>query len=72
MAFMSLIGILTSCSDFNKHMGWKDDNPVEKAAEFVIKEEAGIDIDLTPEQKEILKKSADQKEVPKKDKKIDG
>ena len=29
----------------------KNDNPVEQAAEAIIKAETGLDVDLTPEQK---------------------
>lgn len=29
----------------------KDDNPVEQAAEAIIKKETGVDIDLTPNNK---------------------
>ena len=35
-----------------KKFGMKKDNPVEQLAENIIKEQTGIDIDLSPEDKE--------------------
>lgn len=42
-----IITFLTSCSDFNKEIGLKDDNPIEQAIEQIIKEETGIVVDFT-------------------------
>lgn len=56
---MLLIGatlLLHSCSDFNKEIGLKDDNPLEQAVEQIIKDETGMDVDFTPEVKEEVKK----------------
>lgn len=40
----------------NQYLGIPDDNPVEIAIEKVIKQETGLEIDLTPpEQKEPIK-----------------
>jgi hypothetical protein len=58
ITFISLISLLPSCAQFNEAMGWPNDNPVEQAAEFVIKEETGATVDLTP--KEAPKKSNDK------------
>ena len=32
---------------------YPDDNPVEEVAEMVIKEETGLEVDLTPESPEV-------------------
>lgn len=40
--------ILTSCSYINKKLGLSDDNILEQTAEFIIEEETGIDVDLSP------------------------
>lgn len=41
--------LVSACSELNKEAGLKDDNPIESAIEFVIKEQTGAKIDLTPE-----------------------
>lgn len=50
----ALILSLQSCSLINKKLGLADDNIGEEIAEAVIKEEFGVDVDLThstPEEK---------------------
>lgn len=45
--------VITACAVglfSSKYLG--DDNPIEQAAEEIIKEETGIKIDLTPNSKE--------------------
>ena len=42
---------LTGVATYKK-FGMKKDNPVEQLAEKIIKEQTGIDIDLSPEDKE--------------------
>lgn len=37
----------------NQYFGMPDDNPVEQDIEKIIKDESGIDVDLTPNSKEI-------------------
>ena len=44
--------LVSACSELNKEAGLKDDNPIEEAAEFIIKEKTGVEIDFTPESKE--------------------
>lgn len=49
----SLIGVillLPSCSDLNEKVGVPDDNIVEEIIEFIIEDNTGVDVDLTPEQ----------------------
>ena len=53
--FMNLLIVLIviaacmgGCSYFNKTVGLKDDHVVEEAIEERIKQETGVDIDLTP------------------------
>lgn len=48
--------LLNSCSDFNREVGLKDDNPIEQAIEEMIKEETGIVVDFTPTDKNEAKK----------------
>lgn len=37
------------CSDFNRRFNMKNDNPIEQKIEEVIKEETGVELDLTPD-----------------------
>jgi len=39
---------LHSCSNINEKLGLSDDNLGEEVIEDVIKEEVGVDVDLTP------------------------
>ena len=39
---------LCSCSSLNEEVGLKDDNLLEETVEAVIKEETGLEVDLTP------------------------
>jgi len=39
---------MVSCSYLNKRAGLPDDHPVEQLAEFVIEQQTGLDVDLTP------------------------
>lgn len=51
-----LVGIMVacgSCSYLNKKFGLRDDNPFEEAIEEVVKDKTGLDVDLTPDSKEI-------------------
>jgi len=41
----------------------KKDNVVEQIAEKVIKDQTGIDIDFTPEEKEALKKEEETSKI---------
>jgi len=72
-----LLLTVSGCSQVNKYFGLKDDNDVEQRIEEVIEEETGAKVDFTPESpnkesaQEMPKKQVDQKNVPKKDKKID-
>lgn len=49
-ALIVLIVIVSLCAVGGAISGyfWYQDNPVEEAAESVIKKETGIDVDLTP------------------------
>lgn len=50
-SILCLIGVISSvvlCVVLAKYMGLQDDNPIEEAVEEVIKEQTGLDIDLTP------------------------
>lgn len=51
MKILVMIAILslTACSEVNKEIGLKDDNPIEQAVEEVIKDETNIVVDFTPE-----------------------
>lgn len=45
------LAVLTACNPLPyiyEKIGWEDDNFVEEAAEFVIENRTGIDVDLTP------------------------
>lgn len=53
---IGVILLLPSCSNINKEVGLKDDNPLEEAVEEIIKEETGIVIDFTPAVKVEVKK----------------
>ena len=44
--------ILIGCSPINAWLGLSDDNLAEEAIEFVIQEELGISVDLTPASEE--------------------
>lgn len=48
---LMMLLFFNSCSDFNKEVGIKDDNPLEEALEDLIKNETGLDFDFTPEEK---------------------
>lgn len=50
---IGVILLLPSCSNLNKEIGLKDDNPLEQAVEEIIKEDTGIVIDFTPEVKNV-------------------
>lgn len=43
---------LSGCSEINRKLGLSDDNIGEEVIEDIIKEETGIDVDLTPESPE--------------------
>lgn len=43
---------LGACSWINSHIGLKDDNVAEESLEAIIKEQTGLDIDLSPESPE--------------------
>lgn len=52
LKIMLLIGatlLFHSCTQINKEVGLKDDNPIEQAVEGLIKDETGLDVDLSPE-----------------------
>jgi hypothetical protein len=40
--------ILTSCAPINQYLSLPNDNPVEQFVEFIIDQETGLRIDLTP------------------------
>ncbi len=42
-----------SCSMLNQKLGLSDDNVIEEAVEAVIDVETGLNIDLTPQDKEV-------------------
>lgn len=50
--FIGILILSGACSKINKIVGLKDDNPIEQSIEEVVKEETGIDLDLTPQEKE--------------------
>ena len=53
--YLILIGVaiaIFGCSAINKKLGLRNDNGFEEWAEEKIKQELGIDIDLTPEDDE--------------------
>lgn len=39
---------LGGCTAINKYIGLPDDNPLEEIAEQLIKNETGLDVDLSP------------------------
>lgn len=41
-----------SCTWLNKKLGLRDDNIIEEAVEEAIKEETGLDVDMTPDSPE--------------------
>ena len=43
-----IVACMGGCSYFNKTLGLKDDHVVEEMIEEKIKQETGVDIDLTP------------------------
>lgn len=43
-------------SYINQKLGLEDDNPIEEAIESLIAHQTGIDIDLTPEEKFLIRK----------------
>ena len=51
--YMLLVMVLLySCTECNGYLGLPNDHPVEQMAEHVIKENTGLDVDLTPESPE--------------------
>lgn len=54
LAIMSvcLILICFGCSYFNEKMHLKDDNDIEEVVEQLIYQKTGLDLDLTPNNKE--------------------
>ncbi len=46
---IGVILLLTSCEEFNKKVGLRDNNPIELAVEEVIKEETGVEVNFTPD-----------------------
>lgn len=45
---------LTACNgspveDLNKQLGLENDNIIEEAIEFIIEDQTGLDLDLTPD-----------------------
>jgi len=45
--------ILGGCSYLNRKSGLEDENPIEELIESAIEAKTGLDIDLTPETKEV-------------------
>jgi len=54
IAAIIITGTLGSCHMINQKVGLDDDNIFEERIEEKIKEETGIDVDLTPNSKESL------------------
>jgi len=58
MRFMCILLLASSvaggCSAINRKLGLKDDNAIEEAIEHQIKEQTGIDLDLTPSSPEAV------------------
>ena len=52
LILMILSGISGGCSHLNKKLGLKDDNLFEEIMEERIKNQTGLDMDLTPESSE--------------------
>ena len=48
MLIFGMIPLLLSCSKINSMLGLQDDNIMEEVVEDVIKQETGLDMDLTP------------------------
>lgn len=48
----ALIILSGACSKINRIVGLPDDNPIEQNVEKIIKEETGLEVDLTPQEKE--------------------
>lgn len=50
LAFVALVIALAfvSCSYLNKQLNLPEDHPIEQLTEFVIEQQTGLDIDLTP------------------------
>lgn len=42
--------VLCSCKEVNKELGVEDDNAAEQFIEKEIKQQTGIDVDLSPEE----------------------
>lgn len=55
-SLLILITIVTVCIIVGSvsSIVWKNDNPIEEVAEDIIKEETGLDIDLSPSSPEKL------------------
>lgn len=43
-----LMSAMVSCSYLNRQLNLPDDHPIEEFAEFVIEQQTGLDVDLTP------------------------
>lgn len=55
-ALISIIiagSLMGGCSYANKKMNLEDDHPAEELLERVIKNETGVDVDLSPSSKEL-------------------
>lgn len=46
----------SACERFYERLDIKPDNPIEEAAEEVIKDQTGVDLDLSPETPESKEK----------------
>lgn len=47
--------LLCGCSSINKKIGLSDDNIIEESAEAVFEKYTGLDLDFTPDTKEVKK-----------------
>lgn len=45
---LSCLFILNSCASINEYLSLPNDHPLEQFAEFIIDQETGLRIDLTP------------------------
>lgn len=59
--FLLLLCLLTGCSEINKKVGLKDDNPIEEAVEEVIKEKTGVVVDFTPTSEEVKENNKNER-----------
>lgn len=46
------ITLMAGCSFLSEKLGLKDDNEIEEIVEEVIRQETGLDLDLTPNSEE--------------------